>query len=62
MKGFIKITQSNNQVTYINISNIIKFYRKNADYTGILTTDSIEIECKATLDGLVKLINDASTF
>jgi hypothetical protein len=28
MKEFIKITQSNNQGTYINVSNIIKFYRK----------------------------------
>lgn len=59
MKGFILITQSNNQGTYINVSNIIKFYRKSQDYTGIITTDSVEIECKATLEELVKLINDA---
>ena len=60
MKGFIKVTQSNNQLTYVNISNIIKFYRKSGDYTAIVTTDSTEIECKASLEELVKLINDAS--
>lgn len=60
MKGFIKITQSNSQVTYINVSSIIRFYKKSGDYTAIVTTDSKEIECKATLDELVKLIDDAS--
>ena len=61
MKGFILIIQSNNQRTYINVSKIIKFYRKSGDYTAIITTDSMEIECKATLEELIKLINDAST-
>ena len=60
MKGFIKITQSNNQGTYINVSNIVKFYRKTQDHTGIITVDSVEIECKQTIEELEKLINDAS--
>ena len=50
MKGFIKITQSNNQGTCINVSNIIKFYRKTQDHTGIVTTDLVEIECKQTIE------------
>lgn len=61
MKGFIKITQSNSQGTYINVSNIIKFYKKSQDYTGIVTVDSVETECKQTFEELEKLINDAST-
>ena len=61
MKGFIKITQSNNQGTYINVSNIIKFYRKTQDHTGIVTTDSVEIECKQTVEEIEKLIDNAST-
>ena len=61
MKGFIKITESNNQGTYINVSNIIKFYRKSGDYTSIVTTDSKEIECKQTLEELVELINNTSS-
>ena len=60
MKKFIKITQTNNQTTYINILNIIKFYRSNAETVTIVTTDSDKIECKQTLDELVKLIDDAS--
>ena len=60
MKNFIKVTQSNNQGTYINVSNIIKFYRKSQDYTGITTVDGAEIECKQTIEELEKLINDAS--
>lgn len=62
MKGFIKITQTNNQTTYINISNIIKFYRSKAEETTIVTTDSDKIESKATLEELVKLVDDASAF
>ena len=60
MKNFISITQSNNQGTYINISNIIKFYRKTQDYTAIVTTDGVEIECKQNLDEIINLIKDAS--
>lgn len=61
MKGFIKITQINNQTTYINVSSIIKFYRSKVEETTIVTNDSDKIESKATLEELVKLIDDAST-
>lgn len=60
MKGFVKITQSNNQGTYINVSNVIKFYRKSQDYTGILTVDGKETECKETFEELEKLFYNAS--
>ena len=60
MKNFIKVTQLNNQGTCINVSNIIMFYRKTQDYTGIKTVDGVEIECKQTIEELEKLIDDAS--
>lgn len=61
MKNFIKITQTNNQVTYINKRNIIKFYRSKAEEVTIVTIDSDKIETEATLEDIIKLINDAST-
>ena len=59
MKGFIKITQSNNQGTCINVKNIIKFYRKSQDYTEIVTIDGVEIECRQSFEELEKLIHNA---
>lgn len=61
MKGFIKITQTDSQLTYINISNIIKFYRSKAEEVSIVTIDSEIITTKITLEELEKLINNAST-
>lgn len=59
MKGFIKVTKSDNQTNYINVSNVIKFYRKSQDYTGILTVDGKETECKETFEELEKLFYNA---
>ena len=62
MKGFIKVHQTNNQLTYINVSNIIKFYRSKAEEVSIVTIDSEIITTKLTIEELEKLINNASTF
>lgn len=62
MKGFIKITEVDNRGGFLNISTIVKFYRKTQDTIGIDTIDGKSIECKLELKDLVKLINDASTF
>ena len=48
MKGFIKVHQTNNQLTYINVSNILIFYR-SIDCVKILLVDNVEIECTQTL-------------
>lgn len=61
MKGFIKITEVNNRGTYINISNIVRFYRKTQDNLGIDTVDGTTVECKLELEDLVKLIDNASS-
>ncbi|WP_445716883.1 hypothetical protein [Flavobacterium sp.] len=61
MKGFIKVTQTNNQLTYINISNIIKFYRSKAEEVSIVTVDLEVIKTKLTLEDIEKLIHNAST-
>ncbi len=62
MKGFIKVTQIDKQTTYINISNIVKFYRSGAEETKIVLINSDEIKTKHTLEELEKLIYNASTF
>lgn len=61
MKGFIKVTQTNNQWTFINVSNILFFYRSLNGIT-IVMKGQVDIECKQTLEELEKLINNASTF
>lgn len=61
MKGFIKITEVDNRGGYLNISTIVKFYRKTQDTIGIDTVDGKSIECKLELEDLVKLIDNAST-
>jgi hypothetical protein len=61
MKGFIKITEADNRGGFLNISTIVKFYRKTQDVIGIDTVDGKSIECKQTLEEIEKLINDAST-
>lgn len=61
MKGFIKVHQTDSQLTYINISNIIKFYRSKVEEVSIVTIDSEIITTKITLEELEKLINNAST-
>ena len=61
MKGFIKITEVDNRGGFLNISTIVKFYRKTQDTIGIDTVDGKSIECKQTLEEIEKLINDAST-
>lgn len=60
MTGFIKITEVNNQGGFLNISTIVKFYRKTQDTIGIDTLDGKSIECKQTLEEIEKLINDNS--
>lgn len=60
MKGFIKITEINNVGGFLNISTIVKFYRKTQDTIGIDTIDGKSIECKLELKELEQLINDAS--
>ncbi len=59
MKGFIKVHQTNNQLTYINVSNILIFYR-SIDCVKILLVDNVEIECTQTLEDLEKLLYNAS--
>ena len=59
MKGFIKVHQTNNQLTYINVSNILVFYR-SIDCVKILLVDNMEIECTQTLEDLEKLLYNAS--
>ncbi len=59
MKGFIKVHQTNNQLTYINVSNILIFYR-SIDCVKILLVDNMEIECTQTLEDLEKLLYNAS--
>ena len=49
MKGFIKITEVDNRGGFLNISTIVKFYRKTQDTVGIDTVDGKSIECKQTL-------------
>lgn len=61
MKGFIKITDVDNRGGFLNISTIVKFYRKAQHTTAIDTIDGKSIECKLELEELEKLINDAST-
>ncbi|GAQ50188.1 TPA: hypothetical protein ACT5CK_002438 [Flavobacterium psychrophilum] len=61
MKGFIRITEADNRGGFLNISTIVKFYRKTQDAFGIDTVDGKSIECKQTLEEIEKLINDAST-
>ena len=61
MKGFIKITEVDNRGGFLNISTIVKFYRKTQDAIGIDTVDGKSIECKQTLEEIEKLINNAST-
>ena len=61
MKGFIKITEADNRGGFLNISTIVKFYRKTQDTIGIDTVDGKSIECKQTLEEIEKLINDTST-
>lgn len=61
MKGFIKITETDNRGGFLNISNIVKFYRKTQHTIGIDTVDGKSIECKLELEDLVKLIDNAST-
>jgi hypothetical protein len=61
MKGFIKITEADNRGGFLNISTLVKFYRKTQDVIGIDTVDGKSIECKQTLEEIEKLINDAST-
>ena len=59
MKCFIKVHQTNNQLTYINVSNILIFYR-SIDCVKILLVDNMEIECTQTLEDLEKLLYNAS--
>lgn len=61
MKGFIKITEIDNRGGYLNISTIVKFYRKTQHTIGIDTIDGKSIECNLEIEDLVKLINNAST-
>lgn len=61
MKSFIKVHQTNNQLTYINVSNILIFYR-STDCVKILLVDNVEIECTQTLEDLEKLLYNAFTF
>ncbi len=61
MREFIKILQSDNKGTYININNIVKFYRKTHDTLGIDTVDGKTVECRLELDDLVKLIDKTSS-
>lgn len=59
MKGFIKITQTNDGITYINVNHIIKFSRETADECRIYLRDKTLIQTRSTLDDIEKLINDS---
>lgn len=59
MKGFIKVSQTNNAGNYVNVSHIIRFYIKNQNSTALILSDGSEIECKQTFEEFEKLVNDA---
>lgn len=59
MKGFIKITQTNNAGNFINVAHIIRFYIKSQDSAAIVTSDGSEIECKQKFEELEQLIHNA---
>lgn len=61
MKGFIKITQINNQAVYINIKQIVKM-DKTQNGTDILLTTLEKIETKVDFDDIEKLVDSASSF
>nr|WP_315241620.1 hypothetical protein [uncultured Flavobacterium sp.] len=57
MKGFIKITQTNNGVTYINVNHIIRIARETAEECRIYLIESTVIQTNSTLDEIEKLID-----
>lgn len=58
MKGFIKVTQTNNQGSYLNISHIIRI-DKTAVGTAIFLIEGEKIETKIQFDEIKNLINNA---
>lgn len=60
MKGFIKITQTNSQITYINVKHIVKIFRVT-DESRIHLIESDIIQTKISLDEIEKLIDNALT-
>ncbi|MNE69042.1 hypothetical protein D3C80_1647410 [compost metagenome] len=60
MKGFIKVTQANNQSVYINISQVVKI-AKTQNGCDVLLSTSEKIEIKTSFDDIEKLIDSASS-
>lgn len=60
MKGFIKVTQTNNQGVYINILEIVKI-NKTQGGTDIFLTSAEKIETAIDFDSIEKLIDGASS-
>lgn len=59
MKGFIKVSQTNNAGNYVNVTHIVRFYIKSQNSTAIVLSDGSEIECKQSFEDLEKLVYNA---
>ncbi|MFM7895515.1 MAG: hypothetical protein ACKO8L_06180 [Flavobacterium sp.] len=61
MKGFIRVTQTNNQGTYVNVNNILTI-SKTVEGCSITLIGNVIIETKLDFDKAEDLVNNAFSF
>lgn len=65
MKGFIKVTNVDKEIGYVNIHHVLRFYRSSPDYAGKAflfvedTQNTTVIQTLETVEDIVALIEMA---